>query len=98
VQAGGEQVGEVEATMARIARSAAAMNQLLAEIASGAAQQREGVAQVGASVQELDGLTQRNVALVERSVASAQALQQESGELVAGVERFKLPEGELLAA
>jgi len=98
VQVGGEQVGEVEGTMARIARSAEAMNQLLAEIASGASLQREGVAQVGVSVQELDGLTQRNVALVERSVASAQALQQESGELVAGVERFKLPEGERLKA
>ena len=98
VQVGGDQVEEVEATMARIAQSAESMNQLLAEIASGAAQQREGVAQVGASVQELDGLTQRNVALVERSVASARALQQESGELVAGVERFKLPEEAALAS
>ncbi|MEJ6006770.1 methyl-accepting chemotaxis protein [Paucibacter sp. AS339] len=91
VDAGSAEVRVAGATMSQIEQSAYQMKQLLEEIARGAQEQRMGVAEVGASVQQLDLLTQQNVGLVEQSVAASLELQQQAGALVQGVARFRLP-------
>lgn len=53
------------------------------------ARQSSGVSQVGASVNELDQMTQQNATLVEQTAAASSALKDQA--LAAEVARFRLP-------
>ena len=77
-------------TMSELSEHASRMNKLLGEIASAAAEQRSGVAQVGASVQHLDTMTQQNAALVEQTAAAATNLRDQAQSLSLAVSAFKL--------
>ena len=63
---------------------------LLAEVATGAREQTQGVAESARAVQELDQVTQRNAALVEQTAAAAGALQNQAHGLAEEVAQFKL--------
>jgi methyl-accepting chemotaxis protein len=51
-----------------------AVNRVIADIATASGEQTAGVVRINESVEDIDGLTQQNSALVEESAAAAQAL------------------------
>ena len=78
-------------TIDEIVGGAQRIHLLLGEIATGAREQSTGVSQVGASVQDLDRLTQQNAALVEQTAAAADTLKGRAQALAVEVGRFQLP-------
>lgn len=65
---------------------------LMGEIASASQEQSQGIAQVNATVTQMDDATQQNAALVEEAAAAAQSLQDQAGRLAQVVSVFKLEE------
>ena len=57
--------------MQELVGNAARISQLLSEISTAAAEQSNGVTQVGTAVNDLDRMTQQNAALVEQTAAAA---------------------------
>ncbi|MEG1114665.1 MAG: methyl-accepting chemotaxis protein, partial [Janthinobacterium sp.] len=55
-------------------------------------EQSQGIAQVNATVTQMDDATQQNAALVEEAAAAAQSLQDQAGRLAQVVSVFKLEE------
>ena len=80
-------------TMQELVVNARRMNDLLAEISTAASEQSNGVAQVGAAVNELDRMTQQNAALVEQTAAAASALKDQAVGLAGEVAKFRMPVG-----
>jgi methyl-accepting chemotaxis protein len=80
----GDAIGTVVGSSQRV-------RELLDEVAVGAREQSQGVAQSALAVQQMDTATQQNAALVEQTAAAAQALQQQAQQLADGVARFRLP-------
>ena len=78
-------------TMAELVTNAERINGLLAEVSTAASEQSAGVSSVGASVQQLDRMTQQNAALVEETAASAASLRDQAVDLAGEVAAFKLP-------
>ncbi|MBP6901543.1 MAG: HAMP domain-containing protein [Burkholderiaceae bacterium] len=78
-------------TIQSIVQDASRIDRLLGDIATSAREQSQGVAQVGASVQQLDQATQQNAALVEQTAAAASSLKDQAGLLADQVARFRLP-------
>ena len=85
VQQAGQTIGDMVGTTQRV-------NQLLAEVATGAREQTQGVSQSARAVQDLDTATQQNAALVEQTAAAASSLNDQAHGLAAEVARFRLPE------
>ena len=74
----------------KVVRSARDINQLLTEISASAREQSIGVKDVEEVLQELDGMTQANSALVEQTSASAAVLDSLANQLVEEIHVFKL--------
>jgi methyl-accepting chemotaxis protein len=91
VTAGTTVVQSAGVAMTDLVKHAASMNRLLADISTAAGEQRHGVEQVGASVQQLDQMTQQNAALVEQTAAAASSLHDQAVTLAQAVSLFKLP-------
>ena len=70
--------------------SAMRVRELLAEVAVGAREQNQGIAQSAKAVQELDNVTQQNAALVEQTAAAAGTLKVQAQGLAGEVAQFKL--------
>lgn len=66
------------------------MNELVSEIASSASEQSTTIVEVNRAVNEMDGVTQRNAAMVEQSTAACRALSDESDTLSHLVNYFTL--------
>jgi len=77
-------------TMSELVANAERINVLLSEISTAAAEQSAGVSAVGASVQQLDRMTQQNAALVEETAAAAASLNGQALDLAKDVAAFKL--------
>ena len=75
-----------------VVASAQRMRLLLTEVAVGAREQTQGVAQSAAAVQQMDSATQQNAALVDQTAAAAAELQRQAHELASGVAQFRLPQ------
>ena len=78
-------------TMNELVGNAKRMNELLGDISTAAAEQSDGVAQVGAAVSDLDQMTQQNAALVEQTAAAASSLKDQALHLATQVDKFKMP-------
>ncbi|MBS0443938.1 MAG: hypothetical protein JSR38_18445 [Proteobacteria bacterium] len=78
-------------TVGTIVSSAHEVSRLLAAIANGADEQASGVGQTSQAVQDLDGMTQQNAALVEQSAAAATSLKEQALRLAEEVARFRMP-------
>ena len=78
-------------TMHQLVDNARRMNSLLGEISNSSREQAAGITQVGASVQDLDRMTQQNAALVEETAAAANSLKDQALGLADEVAKFKLP-------
>ncbi|HSW05946.1 methyl-accepting chemotaxis protein [Aquabacterium sp.] len=90
VESGTGVVRQAGATIDEIVASAKRVNELLAEIATGAKEQAAGVHQTTQAVQEMDNATQQNAALVEQTAAAAASLKDQASALAAEVSAFKL--------
>ncbi|HEX2558999.1 PAS domain-containing methyl-accepting chemotaxis protein [Phenylobacterium sp.] len=86
---GVELVGQTGQALESIVARVAEISGLVSEIAASAQEQATGLAQVNAAVSQMDHATQQNAAMVEESTAASHALQNEVGELVRLVSRFR---------
>ncbi|MDP2369883.1 methyl-accepting chemotaxis protein, partial [Rhodoferax sp.] len=94
VEQGTAQVDEAGATMTEVVRAIKRVTDLMGEISAASHEQSLGVSQVGEAVAQMDQVTQQNAALVEQMAAAASSLKSQAGELVAGVDVFKLSQAE----
>jgi methyl-accepting chemotaxis protein len=90
VQAGSRVASEAGSTMNEIVENARRIAAEMGEIATAAREQQAGVAQVNASVTELDRSTQQNAALVEQTAAAAGSLSEQANRLAHEVSFFRL--------
>ncbi len=93
VKAGAHTVGETVGSFDAITAQTAKVSGLIAEIAAASTEQAQGIAQVNASVTDIDKITQQNAANAEESAAAAEQMSAQSeqmksmvGELAAMVE------------
>jgi methyl-accepting chemotaxis protein len=92
VEQGTALVDRAGATMQEIVSSIQRVTDIVGEISSASNEQSAGVGQVSEAVSHMDQATQQNAALVEESAAAAASLQQQAGQLVEAVGRFRLME------
>ena len=88
VQHGVEMVSQTQASLARILSKADELAAMISDIAGGASQQAEAIAQVSSVIAGLDAMTQQKVALVEESTAASNSLAHESERLASVVGQF----------
>ena len=81
VEEGNQRTQDARARMQKILQAIDSVSNLLAEVSTASDEQRIGVAQITEVVNQLDGITQRNAALVEEIAASSKMLEQEVGEV-----------------
>jgi methyl-accepting chemotaxis protein-1 (serine sensor receptor) len=90
VQTGTRLVGEAGGTMQDVVDSVQRVAGIIAEITATATHQSEGITQVNDAMGQMDGVVQRNSALVEEAAAAADALQQQALALAEAVGVFRL--------
>ena len=83
-------VAETGQSLERIMAKVAEINSVVSDIASGAQEQATGLQQVNTAVNEMDKVTQQNAAMAEQATAAGLSLAQESEQLDALVDRFKM--------
>ena len=91
---GVDQVGKAGEALTSIVGSVANISTLVSGIASGAAEQSTGLAEVNIGVTQLDQVTQQNAAMVEESTAASHTLLQDAAGLADLVSKFILPHGQ----
>ncbi len=89
VKAGSTLVGRAGDSLTEILSMAGAVEKLMAEISVSAREQAIGLSEINTGVIQLDGVTQRNVAVADESTAAANSLRQNAGELVAVLTHFQ---------
>lgn len=82
-------VAETGKALERIVAAVGEINDLVAEIASGAVEQSTGLAQVNVAVVQLDQITQQNAAMVEETTAAVRALADQSETVAEELSRFR---------
>ncbi len=90
VEQGAARVVEAQGTMRQIVdivNSLAHVTQTVAQSSDG---QRRGIEEVNSAVQQIDGITQQNAALVEQASAAAASLSEQTSRLESEVRRFVL--------
>jgi methyl-accepting chemotaxis protein len=90
VAQGAQLANDAAAAMERITASAARVEALLADIARASGEQAEGIAQVSATVCQMDGLTQENAALVAQAARATAALRDQAALLARDAAVFRL--------
>ncbi|AVT17712.1 hypothetical protein C8244_16920 [Paracidovorax avenae] len=91
VQKAGGTIDQVVGSVETVAR-------LIADIGASTEQQATGMLQVSASIQSIDGVTQKNAALVEEAAAAASAMKDDAVALAGMAGVFRLDTGTGLAA
>jgi len=94
VAEGSKLVEETTATIAEAATSIVSVSTVIGEIARASAEQSTGVDEIGKAIQQLEGVTQQNAALVEQAGAAALAFEEEAGRLLEAVGAFKVDRSE----
>ncbi len=83
-------VAGARATMQKIVENVENVQGLIAEIASASNEQRGSVEQIQKVIEQIDGDTQKNAALVEESAAAGVSLHQQAEDLARSVRAFKV--------
>ena len=94
VAEGTKLVEETGGTILEAATSITSVSSVIAEIARASAEQSTGVDEIGKAIQQLEGVTQQNAALVEQAGAAALAFEEEALRLLDAVGAFKLDRSE----
>nr|WP_315209580.1 methyl-accepting chemotaxis protein [uncultured Albidiferax sp.] len=92
VEAGTRFVEEAGATMQEVVASVKRVTSIVGEISLASQEQSTGIAQVNQAIAQIDVTMQQNAALVEQAAATAQALQDQAGNLTEMVGVFRLGE------
>jgi methyl-accepting chemotaxis protein-1 (serine sensor receptor) len=92
VDQGSQLVSRAGETMTEVVASVERVVAIIHDIAVASTQQQDGIAQVGEAINQMEGVTQQNAALVEQASAAADALQQQAHSLAEAVSIFKLQE------
>jgi methyl-accepting chemotaxis protein len=90
VGAGSKLVDQAGATMTEILASVRQVTHIMGEISVASREQSSGIEQVNRSIEQMDGMTQQNAALVEQAAAAASSLRDQSKKLTEAVAVFKL--------
>ena len=90
---GVKQVGETGRALERLLEQVAEINAVVADIAAGAKEQASRLAEVDVAITQIDGMTQRNAAMVGESTAATHRLSHETEQLSELVGRFRLSAG-----
>jgi methyl-accepting chemotaxis protein len=90
VDAGSQLVGQAGATMTEILDSVRRVADIMREISVASRAQSGGIEQINRQVEEMDGMTQQNAALVEQAAAAAASLRDQSQRLSQAVAVFKV--------
>ena len=90
IEGGARQVSDAGSTMQEVVSSIAKVNALIAEIAEAIQLQTQSLGEVNTAIGQLDGMTQKNAALVEESAAASESLMQQAAQLSEVVALFRL--------
>jgi methyl-accepting chemotaxis protein len=82
-------VGGAGEALERIARQVVQIDTVVTAIASSAAEQSAGVAEVNIAINQMDQVTQQNAAMVEQSSAASESLRREAQRLAEMVAQFR---------
>ena len=93
VEAGVSLVAAAGEALERMVARINEINHLMTDIASAAAEQSRGIAEVNMAVSQMDQITQQNAAMVEETSAETQRLKNEAVELAEKLERFRIHGG-----
>ncbi|MCL6485318.1 MAG: methyl-accepting chemotaxis protein, partial [Janthinobacterium lividum] len=93
IETGSELADSAGRTMGDIVASVQQVTDIMNDITAASQRQSKGIEEVNNAITEMDGLTQRNAALVEESAAAAQNLQDQAHDLLRVVDAFRLGEG-----
>jgi aerotaxis receptor len=93
VEAGNRLTGEARATMEGALSAVREASAVIDHISTGAQEQLAGISQINEAVTQMDGITQRNAALVEQIAASALDLQAQAAAVAEAVQVFRLEAG-----
>ncbi len=89
VEAGARLVQDAGSTMDGLVRGVRRVSEIIGEITSATAEQREGIATVDQAMAELDRMSQHNAALVEQSAAATQSLRDQASQLAEVVAGYR---------
>ncbi|NSZ09701.1 HAMP domain-containing protein [Agrobacterium tumefaciens] len=90
VHTGVQFVGEAGDALKRISLQVQAANEIVDKIALSASEQHTTLRAISSSLNQLDAVTQRNAAMAEETTASAEALAQDTEELISLIRVFKI--------
>jgi methyl-accepting chemotaxis protein len=90
VEDGSKLVGEAGKTMGEIVASVKRVADIMADISAASAEQSSGIDQVNHAVTQMDEVTQQNAALVEEAAAAAESLEEQAETLAETVSQFRL--------
>ena len=90
VDAGSALVHHAGATMQEVVASVRQVNGIIGEITAASAEQETGISQVNRAIAEMDGVTQKNAALVEEAAAAAESMRLQAERLSDVVGVFKV--------
>jgi methyl-accepting chemotaxis protein len=93
VTAGSALVDEAGATMKQIVESVRKVETIMAEISAVGQRQAAGIDQMGRAIGSMDEMTQQNSALVEEASAAAESLSDQTTQLTAALQVFRLEGG-----
>lgn len=79
-------------TMSEIVASVERVTTIMAQIASAGAEQEAGITEINSAIAEMDNVTQKNAALVEEAVATAESVHSEAEKLMKFVDFFIIEE------
>jgi methyl-accepting chemotaxis protein len=83
-------VAETGKSLERIMAQVTEINNVVAEIASGAKEQSTALEEVNSAINQMDQVTQQNAAMVEESTAASYALAEETEQLSVLIGRFQV--------
>jgi methyl-accepting chemotaxis protein len=89
VQGGSALVQQAGSTMEEIVLSVKRVSDIIGEISSAAAEQRDGIDQINTAIGQLESMTQQNSALVEESTAAAAELNVQARRMVDVIALFE---------
>jgi len=90
VGVGSKLVDQAGSTMNEVVASIRRVTDIVSEISAASDEQTAGIEQVNMAIIEMDGVTQKNAALVEEAAAAAASMQDEAANLTEVVGIFKL--------
>lgn len=90
VDAGSLLVNDAGATMQEVVASVRRVNSIIGDITAASVAQEAGIGQVNRAIAEMDGVTQKNAALVEEAAAAAESMRQQADRLSEVVGVFKV--------